>query len=98
MMACHEYKVFQNNFSKFVSRITDADILLPHCVEMGLLHHSHLEFMEKEPTKQRMNKQLLPHISGPLESGYCRGFYDLLAIMETYGNRSTRDFAVEIKL
>jgi len=96
-MACHEHTVFKSNFSTFALRITDTEILLPHCVDVGLIDPSQLETLLKEPTKQKMNLQLLLHIAGPLESGYCRGFYDLLMIMERHGNRSTSDLATEIK-
>ena len=89
-----ELKILKHYFPDLISTLTDIDNLLPHCVKEEIIDFQEISNISAEKlSSSHKVKKLLEHVSGPLKSGNCRGFYDLLKIMKSEGKPPTKDLA-----
>jgi len=99
-MACSrskEEEIFTEHYSKLCDTITDVDDLLPHFVQQSIISENELEVISKLNTKMEKVKELLSHISGPLQAGNSKGFYSMLGIMEERGVKATKELAATMR-
>ena len=91
-----EKEIFTENYATFCNILRDEDSLLPHFVGKKFISLEDETAIRSQPYTAKA-PTLLRHISSPLESGYTKGFYDLLDIMIDHGKPHTKDFAEKIK-
>lgn len=88
-----ELKTLKKYYPDLIHTLTDIDSLLPHCVKESIISFQENDNTLAEKSPSNKVKKVLEHVSGPLESGSSRGFYDLLKIMKSEGKPPTKDLA-----
>ena len=92
----NEMKIFTKHFASLCNTITDVDYLLPHFVAENIINTNDVEVFAAMNTTLNKVRELLLHISGPLQAGDAQAFYTMLTIMKKHGNQSTIDLAVKM--
>ena len=88
-----ELEILQKHYPDLIHTLTDIKSLLPHCVKKRIISFDENQDISAVTASSDKVTKLLEHVSGPLESGNSRGFYDLLTIMKSEGKPPTKDLA-----
>ena len=93
-------EIFTKYYLALCKTLTDIDSLLPHLKEKNIISINNLEEMNAviPSTKKIKVQKLMTHISGPLRAGNTEVFYNMLKIMEEYGNQATQQLASDIRI
>ena len=89
--------VFDKNYAKLCSTLTDIENLLPYFVQEKIIKSEDQDDINAPVKTKEKVKKLLKHISGPLQAGDSKGFYTMLDILENYGVQATIDLAKVLK-
>jgi len=78
--------------------MTDIDNLLRYFVTENIINVEDQRVIIANPRTSEKARLLLEHISGLLQAGNSKPFRRMLDIMEKYGNKSTKELAISIKM
>jgi len=92
-----EFKVFKVHYSA-LKNILFAENLSQHFVSADLISFQDEAEIFAASTSVEKATILLQKIVSPLESGQSFYFHEMLKIMNTYGNRATKDLANKMQL
>jgi len=98
MAASFELTLFQEYYTKLCHTITDIEDLVYRFVQERIISGNEAdEIIDNQNDNTEKVKNLLRHISGPLEVSDNQGFYIMLEIMKNHGALATSNLAEEIK-
>ena len=88
-------KIYTNHYSELCGVLKNEDGLLSKFVTAAIINTDDEDAIKNEKLATKGSK-LLANISGPVNSGYTRGFFDMLDIMKSDGKSATQQLANKI--
>ena len=90
-------ELFRSKYAALCDTVKDIDSLLKYFVTENIINTEDCDKINAFSVSSDKVTHLLHLIRGPLESGYTKGFYTMLDIMEKHGVEATKTLAIEIK-
>ena len=88
--------MFKQYYNRLASILPVANIL-HKLVSVKILSTGDIEEIDKEPRSKVKASFILNKIDGSLEAGAKNSFYDLLDIMEEFGNDDVKSILIDMK-
>ena len=92
-----EHEVLIDNVDNLCSTLVDIDELMPKFVTKRMITMEMAAIIRKAGTPREKVQKLLEYITGPVEAGKVKVFYNLLDIMEEHGLEATQELAEEMR-
>ena len=92
-----EHEALIDNFDSICSTLVDIDELMPKFITKRMITMEMAASIHKAGMPKEKVQKLLEYITGPVEAGKFKVFYNLLDTMEEHGLEATQQLAEEMR-